>query len=71
MPRVGFELVAQAEDEIVDRAGQRRIRVAPHQMQQLVSGHDVAGPFREASQDLELPVGQLDRVWRRSRREAA
>ena len=59
MARVWFQLVPQPEDEIVDRARQRCVRVAPHQVQQLVPCDDAAGPFREASQNLELPVGQL------------
>src|SRR5262249_31293170 len=60
MLRIAFELVAQAEDEVVDRPGERRVRVAPDEVQQLVARDDVAGALGEAPENLELPVGQLN-----------
>ena len=59
MARIGLELVAKPEDEVVHGARERRVRVAPYPVEQLVPGHHVAGPFSQAVQDLELPVGQL------------
>ena len=59
MAGIGLELVAKPEDEVVHGARERRVRIAPDQVQQLVAGHHVAGPFGEAVQDLELAIGQL------------
>ena len=59
MAGIGLQLVAEPEDEVVHGARQRRIRVTPHQVQQLVPRHDVADPLGQAVQDLELPVGEL------------
>ena len=60
MAGIGLQLVAKPEDEVIHGARERRVRVAPDQVEQLVPRHHVAGPFGEAVQDLELPVGQLD-----------
>lgn len=57
--RVRLELLAQPEDEAVDGARQRRVLIAPDQVQQLVSGDDMPGSLRQASQNLELPSHQL------------
>ena len=59
MTGIGLELVAKAEDEVVHRAREGRVGIAPDQMQQLITRHDVASAFGEAMQDLELPIGQL------------
>ena len=59
MARIGLELVAKPEDEVVHGARERRVRIAPDQVQQLVPRYHMAGPFGEAVQDLELSVGQL------------
>src|SRR5688572_2303993 len=60
MTGIGLQLVAKPEDEVVHRARQRRVGVAPDQVQQLVPRDHLAGSFGEAVEDLELPVGQLD-----------
>src|SRR4051812_9520035 len=58
--RYVFNLLTQAGDRVVDRAGVGSVWIAPDRSEQFVSRHDAVRPFCQVLQDLEVAVGEVD-----------
>src|SRR5690606_32497286 len=56
--RIALEALAQAHDEVVDRARRREYLVAPDAVEDLLARDDRAGPLRERFQDHRFLVRQ-------------
>src|SRR5436189_536820 len=67
MARIGLDLLAQPRDVHVDGARRRHGVVAPHFVEQLVTGKRGAAMLQEVAQQLKLPRRELERraVFRR------
>ena len=65
MPRVGrilLEALAQAQDEVVDRAGGGKHVVAPDPLEQVLARDDLAGVLGEHLEDHRFLLGELLRL---------
>src|SRR5258708_37813205 len=58
--RVRFELLPQPEDVRIYRAGRGELIIAPHFIQQPISGQDLAAVLHEAAEELKLLAREPD-----------
>ena len=69
---LGLDLPPQAGDGVVYRPGRRGIvGIAPHAAQQLAAMDDATGARRQEPQQLELPMGEVQRLARRAWRSGS
>src|SRR5438552_12430177 len=57
-----FYLLAQFGDVHVDGARQRETVVAPHRVEQLIAGYDLAAMLDKVSENFELPRREIQKL---------
>ena len=58
--RVWLDLATKTSNRNIHSTSQRGVLIPPHESEQVVARHDLPGPRREVSQDLDLSQPQVD-----------